>query len=85
MKREQQHIFDTLESRQIAFEPIDVASSNSTTLKEMLRAGPKGLKLPQIWIDGHFKASYAEFEEALENETLQDLLVSRQVLEEPLH
>ena len=38
---------------------------------------PLGLTLPQIWVDGEYRAGYDAFYEAVENEQLPELLRSQ--------
>lgn len=73
MKRQQQHIFDTLAARRIDHVPVDVAAS--ALVKEVLReASPRELKLPQIWRGAEFLGGHEEFENAVEGDYLQDFL-----------
>lgn len=73
MKRQQQHIFDTLEARKITFVPVDVAAS--AIVKEVLRTeSPRELKLPQIWRGNEFLGGHEEFENSVEGEYLKEFL-----------
>ena len=55
--------------------------------RESLREhSPLGLTLPQIWVDGEYRAGYEVFYEAVENEQLPELLQPLRCDEEaPLH
>ena len=73
MKRQQQHIFDTLEARKIVYVPVDVAAS--AIVKEVLRMeSPRELKLPQIWRGNGFLGGHEEFENSVEGEYLKEFL-----------
>ncbi len=86
MKREQQHIFDTLQARRISFRAIDIAAPEGAEAKTMLREhSPQRLALPQVWVEGAFRADYTAFVEALENDLLESVLASRGDAEFPLH
>lgn len=75
-KRQQQHIFDTLQAHRIAFKPVDVASDpDSTEIKTKLREeSPRGIVLPQLWVEGKYRADYAAFVDALEGDYLSEEL-----------
>lgn len=73
MKRQQQHIFDTLSAHKIDHVPVDVAASN--LVKQVLREeSPRDLQLPQIWKGANFLGSHEEFENAVEGEYLKEFL-----------
>ena len=73
MKRQQQHIFDTLLAQKIEHVPVDVAASG--LVKEVLRAeSPRELQLPQIWRAAEFLGGHEEFENAVEGGYLKDFL-----------
>lgn len=86
MKREQQHIFDTLQARRIPFHAIDIAAPESGAVKMMLRErSPRQLALPQVWVENAFRTDYTTFVEALENDLLESLLAPQGDAEFPLH
>lgn len=88
MKKEQQHIFDVLESLHFEFMIVDIAACDNEPVKEFLRKNsPCQLRLPQIWVGGEFRASYEEFYEAVEEGQLAELLRpnSADLPDEPLH
>jgi len=73
MKRQQQHIFDTLSAHKIQFFPVDVAAS--AIVKEVLKTeSPRELKLPQIWRGKEFLGGHEEFENSVEGEYLNEFL-----------
>ena len=73
MKRQQQHIFDTLSAHKIEFVPVDVAAS--TVVKDVLKAeSPRELQLPQIWRGKEFLGGHEEFENSVEGEYLKEFL-----------
>lgn len=73
MKRQQQHIFDTLLARKIEYVPVDVAASS--IVKEVLKSeSPKELKLPQIWKGNEFLGCHEEFENSVEGDYLKEFL-----------
>lgn len=73
MKRQQQHIFDTLDAKRIKYLPVDVAASQ--VVKEVLReSSPVQLALPQIWRGAKYCGGHEEFENALEGEYLNEFL-----------
>lgn len=73
MKRQQQHIFDTLLAHKIDHVPVDVAASS--IVKDVLKAeSPRELQLPQIWRGNKFIGGHEEFENAVEGEYLKDFL-----------
>ena len=73
MKRQQQHIFDTLSAHKINYFPVDVAAS--TIVKNVLKAeSPIELKLPQIWRGKVFLGGHEEFENSVEGDYLKEFL-----------
>ena len=73
MKRQQQHIMDTLDAKRINYFPVDVAASQ--IVKEVLReSSPVQLNLPQIWRGASYLGGHEEFENALEGDYLNDFL-----------
>jgi glutaredoxin-related protein len=74
MKRQQQHIFDTLTAKGITYVPVDVAASQ--LIKEVLREeSPRQLTLPQIWRGKECLGGHEEFENALEGDYLNQFLL----------
>lgn len=73
--------------RKTSFQAVDIASAEGASAKQMLReCSPQGLSMPQIFIKGQFRAGYAQFLDALENEQLDTLLqVTNEDEELPLH
>lgn len=79
-------MFDTLQARKFTFQAIDIASPENDEAKAMLReSSPQKLVVPQIYVDGEFRAGYAAFVEALENSNLESFLSSQGDAEFPLH
>jgi hypothetical protein len=75
-----------LAAEKCSFRPVDIAAPENATHKKFLRENsPKGLQLPQLWVEGQFRADYKAFEEAVENSTINDLLRPLQEPEFPLH
>ena len=73
MKRQQQHIFDTLDARKFIYVPVDVAAS--ALVKEVLRTeSPNKLNLPQIWVGKEFVGGHESFENAVEGDYLHEFL-----------
>jgi len=75
-KRQQQHIFDALQAHRIPYQAVDVASTpDSGAVKAMLREqSPRGIALPQLWVQGKYRADYAAFVDALEGDYLGEEL-----------
>lgn len=79
-------MFDILAAHRVPFSVIDIAATENTAVKESLRDGPRGLRVPQIWIQGVFRAGYEEFLEAVENGLVEELVRPELPEEEtPIH
>ncbi len=63
---------DTLTAKKIPFTFVDIASD--PTQKAHLFSVSPVRTLPQLFVDGAYKGGYAEFEMAVETESLSELL-----------
>jgi glutaredoxin-related protein len=76
-------VFDTLDNMKIPYHAVDVASSNPA--KTFLREhSPQQLLVPQLFVDGVFRAGYSAFVEAVEEGQMEELL-KNEAREFPLH
>ena len=76
VKRQQQHVLDTLSALRVAHASVDVAAPECACARDALRAtSPAGLVLPQIHVDRAYRLDYAGFVDALEGGTLREELL----------
>ncbi|TPX44109.1 hypothetical protein SeMB42_g04435 [Synchytrium endobioticum] len=72
MKKQHTRIQDILYARKIEFVEVDVAADEKA--KDYMKAKSGKATLPQIFVDGNYKAGHDEIEASNEDNAVQQLL-----------
>lgn len=80
LRKQQQHVMDTLESLQIPFDRLDISDPCKEEDRKFMRANSKGRKEgatplpPQIFHEEDYCGDYAKFANSLETDDLYEFL-----------